>query len=153
MSRDSTECAAAETTAMQVYGVPYHLIRRDSLTFVSRMRQTCERQVESRIDFTLRHCRKHGVDFYCKFVRSLPQRRSSVKPIALLLDVLEVGCLVHLSRIHSSNDARMMLFSSEAGMSFIEARITLWGKSRISSIFWPASSRRASSGTICSPMP
>ena len=62
MGGDGAEGAAAEATAMQVDGELYHLVRRDGLTLVLRVRHTLVRQVERAVYLLRCHRRVRGID-------------------------------------------------------------------------------------------
>ena len=64
MGRNGAERTAAETATMKVHGELDHLVGRNGLALVFRMRQTRIRQVESRIQFRGSHQRERRIHHY-----------------------------------------------------------------------------------------
>ena len=71
--RDGAESASAEASAVHVHRMPYHLVGRYPLPFITRMRQTGICHVKRLVDLLGCHGREHRVHFHHAVAVRLPQ--------------------------------------------------------------------------------
>ena len=95
MGRDGAESAAAEAASVNVHTVLDHLVGRDRLPAVLRVRFTCIRQVVGRIYLFRGHRGVGGIHDCIDVVDGL-QDALCMLLVGLLLDILEILCLVLL---------------------------------------------------------
>jgi len=98
MCRNGAECAPSETAAVHVDRVAYHLIGRDCLSFVARVRVAGIGQIERSVNLSGGHWRKHRIHLHGLCAIFLPEHRSWLHPVAFLLYMLEVFGLFPLLR-------------------------------------------------------
>ena len=96
MGGDCAEIAASETAPVSGDGVLYHIVGRDSLALVPRMRKFCERQIPVRIHLLLRGRRIGGIDLDVSVSAALADnvRMHHIGQCLNMMKVLGKGTLV-----------------------------------------------------------
>ena len=91
MRRNRAEIAASEASAMSIDGILDHIVGRNPLALVARMRHLRERQVPERIHILLIRRRIRRIDLHIT-VSGTFQQGIGVHHVRMNLDVMEVLC-------------------------------------------------------------